>query len=95
MHKRCIPGLIPTFEGLGMTYTHIIFTHQINVVHTHTHTHTAITIQFTSSVFAADYDPTIGEQRTPTCLYCTCKCEHACTCVYACSVFVHVRTSQS
>lgn len=27
----------------------------------HIHTHTAITIQFTSSVFAADYDPTIED----------------------------------
>ena len=38
-------------------------THTHTHTHTpsHTHTHTAITIQFTSSVFAADYDPTIGE----------------------------------
>ena len=41
-------------------HTHTL-THTPHTHHTHTHTHTAITIQFTSSVFAADYDPTIGE----------------------------------
>ena len=45
------------------THTHAC-TYTCACTHTHTHhthTHTAITIQFTSSVFAADYDPTIGE----------------------------------
>ena len=36
------------------------------------HVHTAITIQFTSSVFAADYDPTIGERYNIIMVGCAC-----------------------
>ena len=46
------------------------------------HPHTAITIQFTSSVFAADYDPTIGK------LYLTDSCRidtHTHTHTHTCS----------
>jgi len=53
--------------------------HTKHCAHTHTyitpstHAHIAITIQFTSSVFAADYDPTIGTCETCVSMY---KSEH-------------------
>lgn len=67
-------SISPTLCTQNTAHTHHMPLH-VHHTHTHTyhtfytHTHTAITIQFTSSVFAADYDPTIGTCETCVSMY--------------------------